>query len=97
MDPGRRSFSDGAGKRTFAGKYPERARRYLYTQFVETTGPLPSAQVDVELLTKKQFTWMDFGKPQVKPVLDERRILSVTAYRVIEGDVLSEEGMDLTD
>ena len=39
---------------------------------------------------------MDFGKPQVKPVHDEKRVLSVTAYRVIEGDVLSEEGTDLT-
>ena len=89
-------FPTGQANGLLPEKYPERARRYLYTQFVETTGPLPCAQVDVELLTKKQFTWMDFGKPQVKPVLDEKRVLSVTAYRVIEGDVLSEEGTDLT-
>ena len=34
-------------------KQPEHCRRYLYTQFVDVTGPLPQAQVDVDLLTSQ--------------------------------------------
>lgn len=89
-------FPTGQANGLLPAKYPERARRYIYSQFSEVTGPVPYAQVNVDLLTTKQFTWLDFGKPQVKPVTEERRILSVTAYRVVHGDVIAEEGTDLT-
>ena len=63
-------------------KHPEKARRFLVSQFVDVVGPMPAAQVDLELLTTKQFTWMDFGKPDYKPLLDETRLVSVTACRM---------------
>lgn len=54
-------------------KNPDKARRFLYSQFVDVTGPVPKAQVDVDLLTTRQVTWMDFGKPTSKPYLNETK------------------------
>lgn len=77
--------------------HPEKVRRFLVSQFVDVVGPMPAAQVDVELLTTKQFTWMDFGKPDYKPLLDETRLVSVTACRMAHGDNEEGEALDLTD
>lgn len=76
--------------------HPEKVRRFLVSQFVDVVGPMPAAQVDVDLLTTRQFTWMDFGKPDCKPLLDELRLLSVTACRVAHGDTEAGEPLDLT-
>ena len=78
-------------------KHPEKARRWLYTNFVDVTGPVPQVQVDVELLLTKQFTWMDFGKPVVTPLMEETRLMSVTATRLYENDTIQGEVLDLTD
>ena len=78
-------------------KHPEKARRFLVSQFVDVVGPMPAAQVDLELLTTKQFTWMDFGKPDYKPLLDETRLVSVTACRMAHDDCEVGEAIDLTD
>ena len=76
--------------------HPERARRFLVSQFVDVVGPMPATQVDIDLLTTKQFTWMDFGKPDYKPLLNETRLVSVTACRMAHGDVEEGEALDLT-
>lgn len=78
-------------------RHPEKCRRFLYTQFVDVTGPVPQAQVDVNLLTTRQFTWKDFGKQFSTPVYDETKLLSVVAYKVKKNDCLLGEYIDLTD
>ena len=78
-------------------KHPDKARRWIFTNFVDITGPMPAAQVDVELLMTKQFTWMDIGKPENKPLMDETKLLSVTASKIYDGDVIDGEPVDLTD
>ncbi len=90
-------FPTGQANGLLPEKYPDRAREFLYTQFVDVTGPTPFAALDVELLTKKQFTWMDFGKPQVKPVIDKNKIFSVTACKLVKGDIISDEMIDLSE
>lgn len=77
--------------------HPEMVRRFLVSQFVDVVGPMPAAQVDIDLLTTRQFTWMDFGKPDYKPLLDELRLVSVTACRMAHGDNEIGEAIDLTD
>ncbi len=77
--------------------HPDKVRRFLFSQFVDAVGPMPSVQVDVDLLKTKQFTWMDFGKPDYKPLLDEIRLLSVTACRVDHEDNETGRALDLTD
>ena len=76
--------------------HPEKVRRFLVSQFVDVDGPMPAAQVDVYLLTAKQFTWKDFGRPEYKPLLEETRLLSVTACRIARGDTEESEILDLT-
>ncbi len=78
-------------------KQPEKCRRFLYTQFVDVVGPVPQAQVDVDVLTTRQFTWMDFGKHLPEPIYDETKLLSVTAYRAGNLDDVTGEYIDLTD
>ena len=78
-------------------RHPQQARRFLFTNFVDVTGPLPSAQVDVDLLMTRQVTWLDLGKPVSRPFLDETKLLSVTAARISGGDVLEGATLDLTD
>ena len=77
--------------------HPEKVRRFLVSQFVDVVGPMPAAQVDVDLLTTRQFTWMDFGKPDYTPLLKETRLVSVTACRMAHGDNEEGEALDLTD
>ena len=77
-------------------KQPEKCRRFLFSQFVDVVGPMPQAQVDVDVLTTRQFTWMDFGKQLPTPIYDETRLLSVTAYKVSKNDVVTDEYIDLT-
>ena len=78
-------------------KQPEKCRRFLFTQFVDVVGPVPQAQVDVDVLTTRQFTWMDFGKQIPTPIYDETIIKSVTAYKVSNLDDVTGEYIDLTD
>ena len=78
-------------------RHPEKARRYLYSQFVDATGPIPAADVDVNLLTQKQITWMDLGKPQVKPIYEETKLLSVTLCKMSGGDTVEGTPVDVTD
>lgn len=76
--------------------HPDQARRFLYTQFVDATGPIPDAQVDVNLLMTKQVTWMDLGKPVSKPLYDETRLLSVTLSKICEEDTIEGQPIDVT-
>ena len=76
--------------------HPDKARRFLYTNFVDATGPLPAAQFDVDTLLTKQVTWMDLGKPVSTPLFDETKLLSVTASRISDGDTVEGEILDLT-
>ena len=64
-------FPTGMANNAMKEDHPEKVRRFLVSQFVDVVGPMPAAQVDVELLTTRQFTWMDFGKPDYKPLLNE--------------------------
>lgn len=77
--------------------HPEKVRRFLVSQFVDVVGPMPAAQVDIDLMTTRQFTWMDFGKPDYTPLLKETRLVSVTACRMAHGDSEEGEALDLTD
>ena len=76
--------------------HPDKVRLSLVSQFVDVVGPMPAAQVDVDLLTTRQFTWMDFGRPEYKPFREETRLVSVTACRVAHGDTEEGEALDLT-
>ena len=76
--------------------HPDKVRRFLVSQFVDVVGPMPAAQVDIELMTEKQFTWVDIGKPEHKPLLKETRLLSVTACRVAHEDTEIGEPLDLS-
>lgn len=77
-------------------RHPEKCRRFIYTQFVDVTGPVPSAQVDVNLLMERQITWMDLGKPITKPLYDETKLLSVTASKISYGDEIEGDPIDVT-
>lgn len=77
-------------------RHPEQVRRWLFNNSVDVTGPVPAAQVDVDLMMTKQFTWMDIGKPESKPILDETELFSVIAVKMHGDDVVSGEAIDVT-
>lgn len=90
-------FPTGQANGLIPEKYPERARKYAMMQFTDCVGPIASASMDVNLMMTKQFTWMDFGKHIEKPIIDRQELISVTAAKVIAGDVIDSEIIDLTD
>ncbi len=90
-------FPTGQANGLIPGKYPERARKYAMMQYTDCAGPVACASLDVSLMMTKQFTWMDFGKPIDKPLIDRQELISVTASRLFEGDVIDGEIIDLTD
>lgn len=90
-------FPTGQANGLIPKKYPERARKYAMMQFTDCVGPVACAALDVNLMMTKQFTWIDFGKPVDKPLIDRQELVSVTAARLIEGDVIDSEIIDLTD
>lgn len=89
-------FPTGQANGIIPRKYKERARKYLFTQHVDVTGPIPYGTLDVELMQTKKFTWMDFGKTESKPLVDENQLISVVAAKIVKGDLISEEIMDIT-
>lgn len=89
-------FPTGQANGAIPKNHPELARKYVMMQHTDCAGPVPYATLDVNLMMTKQFTWMDFGKKIDKPLIDEQKLLSVTAYKVIEGNILSNEYIDLT-
>ncbi len=77
-------------------RHPEQVRRFLFNNFLDVTGPMPAASVDVDLLLTKHFTWMDLGKPEVKPLYDETKLFSVTAVKMHGDDVTEGEAINVT-
>lgn len=90
-------FPTGQANGLIPAKYPERARKYAMMQYTDCVGPAVCASLDVNLMMTKQFTWIDFGKPANKLLIDKQELISVTAARLIEGDVIDSEILDLTD
>lgn len=88
-------FPTGAANNQMA-LHPEQARRFVFSQFVDVTGPIPAAQVDVDLMLTKQITWVDLGKPVEQPLYKDTRLLSVTAARIDHQDVQDGYAIDLT-
>lgn len=90
-------FPTGQANGMIPAKHPELARKYLMMQHTDCVGPLYQATLDVELFMTKAFTWMDFGKPVNHPLCDEHKLISVVAYPIVEGDVLGDDAIVLTD
>lgn len=89
-------FPTGQANGMILEKYPELARKYIMMQHTDCVGPVKSATLDVNLMMTKQFTWLDFGKKIEKPLIDKQELLSVVAVKVIEGNTLENEVVDLT-
>lgn len=90
-------FPTGQANGAISEKHPELARKYIMMQHTDCTGPVVQASLDVNLFMTKAFTWMDFGRPVNKPLIDKQELLSVMAYPVVDGDILGNEAIDLTD
>ena len=89
-------FPTGQANGSIPQKHPELARKYIMMQHTDCTGPVVQASLDVNLFMTKAFTWMDFGKPVNRPLIDRQELLSVMAYPVVDGDILGNEAIDLT-
>lgn len=90
-------FPTGQANGKIPEEHPELARKYLMMQHTDCVGSIVQASLDVNLFMTKAFTWMDFGKPVNKPLIDRQELVSVMAYPVIEGDILGTDPIDLTD
>lgn len=90
-------FPTGMANGLLEQKYPGRAKQYVDTKCFDIAGPMPYANLDIQEIMKKQFTWMDIGKEILPPLKDKKELLSVTAMRLIENDIISEESIDLTE
>lgn len=89
-------FPTGQANGAIPKEHPELARKYVMIQYTDCVGPVPMISLDIALMMKKQFTWMDLGKKFEKPLIDKQFLLSVTAIEIIVGDVLSDEVIDIT-
>lgn len=90
-------FPTGQANGIIPKKYPERARKYIMMQHTDCTGPIVHASLDINLMMTKKFTWLDFGKPQNKPLIDRSKLISVTAIKIIDADVLDNTCLNLTE
>ena len=90
-------FPTGMANGLIAAKYPDRARRYIMTQYTDCAGPVARASLDVNLMMTRKVTWIDFTRPVEKPLIDATELLSVTAVRLAEGDTVEGEIVDLTE
>lgn len=90
-------FPTGQANGMIPAAHPELARKYIMMQHTDCVGPIAWASLDVNLFMTKAFTWLDFGKPVNKPLIDGNKLISVMAYPIIEDDILGNEGVDLTD
>ena len=85
-------FPTGLANGLLPEKYPERAKQYLSCKFFDVTGPVAHGTLDIASAMDKVFTWRDLSKPQeMRPLIDEKEILSIVAMRMDEGDTVAED------
>ncbi|GAA0802106.1 hypothetical protein GCM10008910_33050 [Faecalicatena orotica] len=89
-------FPTGQANGAIPGKYPEHARKYLMMQHTDCVGPIVQATLDIPIMMQKKFTWLDFGRKVEKPLIDRQELLSVTAVRLIDGDMVGNQFIDLS-
>lgn len=77
-------------------EHPELSKTYLACSFADVVGPVPRAELNCGAMMSKEFTWQDIGRQVKPPLLEETRLISVTARRFAGGTALSEECLDLT-
>lgn len=90
-------FPTGMANGLLPKKYPERAKQYIMTKSCDITGPMPYAQLNVDQMMQREFTWMDIGKEIRQPLQDKKELLSVTAVRIVENDIIEKEYINLTE
>ena len=90
-------FPTGLANGLVKKKYPERARKYLSVKHVDKAGPVVRGSLDIATSMQKTFTWMDLGKPMEQSLNGEKVLICVHAHRLLEGDMISSEFIDLTD
>ncbi len=86
-------YANGAVK-----THPELGKQYVYCAHADAVGPLVHAALDCAALMQKELTWRDLVyKPALPPLIQENRLLSVTARRMAGGETLAAEAADLTE
>ena len=81
-------FPTGLANGLLPKKYPERAKQYLSVKIFDVTGPKARVSLDIASSMRKAFTWMDIGKPVERPLIDEQKLVSIVAVRLVEDDTV---------
>ena len=91
-------FPTGLANGLLAEKYPERAKQYLAVRSFDVTGPLVHATLQIESAMQKSASYRDLTEPgQGKaPLVDEKKLVSVTAMQMSQDDTVAVKSMDLT-
>lgn len=78
-------------------KHPEKGKLYLRCAHADVCGALVHAELDCGALMEKELTWRGLLMPNEPPLMQEKRLLSVTARRLAGGEALGGECIDLTE
>jgi len=75
---------------------PELGKTYLACSYSDVVGPAPAAELNCAALLSKEFTWQDLFSVSRPPLMEENKLVSVSARRFAGGNALSEEVLELT-
>ena len=85
-------FPTGYANGLIKTKYPERKKKYLAHNVIDLIGKNVPVEIPIGELIKPMKSWRDTGKKEDKQ-LQDNQLVSVTAFEIIEGDLVSEKNI----
>ena len=90
-------FPTGYANGLIEKKYPERKKLYINCTTADVFGSKHRLTLNVSRMLKPTIGYWEIGKPVNDEERKNNRMLSIVAVRFAEGDVFTEEAVDLTD
>ena len=90
-------FPTGYANGLIEKKYPERKKLYINCTTADVFGSSHKLTLNISRMLKPTIGYWEIGKPVNEEERKNNRMLAIVAVRFYEGDVFTEEVIDLTD
>lgn len=91
-------FPTGYANGLIKTKYPERRKKYINYNSIDVWGVRSEVTLNIKTMLKPKMSFLDIGKIKDFEEQEKNKLISVSAYKLIKDNLVSEEeSIDLTD
>lgn len=91
-------FPTGYANGLIKTKYPERRKKYINYNSIDVWGARSEVTLNIKTMLKPKMSFLDIGKIKDFEEQEKNKLISVSAYKLIKDNLVSEEVcIDLTD